>query len=121
MLKELNNALNKSWHGKTLIIKDPIKLATGGDPSELFNEIKVVLHHDGNVKVERSIPIIAISVNPFYPKYRFDKNNYEPAFVNSEKLLIYMKNAVPITIVDVKKNGCIELIEALKAFINQYG
>jgi len=115
-LKELSAAINKSWKGKTLIVKDSIKLATGGTPYEVYSKVEEILSFGGNIKVEKSIPIIAISVNPFYPKYRFDINNYEPGFIDSKELYFSMRNAVPTTVVDVKRYGCFDLIKAIKSF-----
>ncbi|NLZ54972.1 MAG: hypothetical protein GX892_17865 [Thermoanaerobacteraceae bacterium] len=54
---------------------------------------------------------MAITVNPFYPKYRFDKNSYEPGYVNREELLEKMRDAIRIPVIDIKQEGAANLLQ----------
>lgn len=117
MLKELNKGINKRWKNKTLIIKDPIKIITGGNPANICNEMEEILFTGGTIKVVKNIPIIAVSVNPFYPKYRYDTNDYKPSFLDREQLFFKMKKAVPSLIVDIKRYGFEDLIKTIKGIL----
>ncbi|MDK2878383.1 MAG: hypothetical protein PWR06_1099 [Thermoanaerobacteraceae bacterium] len=117
MLRELNQNIGSLWQNKMLVVKDPIKIVAGGNPENIINEINTLLNFGGKVKVLKKLPILAISVNPFYPLYRFEKNNYEAGFVNAEELFIKMKQAVPIPVVDVKRQGVNVLLSLIKAHI----
>jgi hypothetical protein len=113
MLKELNGALGELWAKKTLIIKDPIKLIVGGNPGGIIDEVRKILDMGGCVKVLKKLPILTVTVNPFYPLYRYDGNNYEPGYVDKNELKSKMKAAVPIPVVDVVADGPLELVKVL--------
>jgi len=117
MFSELNRDIKDLWRGKTLVVKDPVKIAAGGSPENIKTEIKTLLDFGGRINVLNKLPILAISVNPFYPLYRFEKNNYEAGFVDGEELLASMKQAVPIPVVDVKKDGVDSLISLIQNHI----
>lgn len=113
MLKELNDNVNILWKNKTLVLKDPIKLIAGGNPEGVLKEVTRIFKWGGKVKVLKKLPIIAVSVNPFYPLYRFEKNNYEAGYVNADELASRMKKAIPIPVIDVKKEGLDALIRVI--------
>lgn len=112
-LKKLNDNLGKLWANKTLIIKDPIKLITGGNPESLLNEVNKIKFNGGNVKTLKNLPLLAITVNPFYPNYRFDKGSYEPGYIDREKLLKEMRASVKVPVIDIKHEGSLKLLETL--------
>lgn len=113
VLKQLNDRLNQLWSNKTLIIRDSIKLIAGGDPQNLLKEIKRIKENGGKVKTLQSLPLLAITLNPFYPKYRFDKNSYEPGYIDREELLKQMQNAMEIPVIDIKQEGATRLLETV--------
>jgi len=117
MFSELNRDMKDLWRGKALVVKDPIKIAAGGNPENIKLEIKTLLDFGGRINVLKKLPILAISVNPFYPLYRFEKNNYEAGFVDAQELLTKMKQAVPIPVVDVKREEVDLLISLIKNHI----
>jgi len=116
-LKQLNDGLGKLWSNKTLVIKDSIKLIAGGNPENLLDEINRIKKNGGNVKTLKKLPLLAITVNPFYPKYRFDKNSYEPDNIDREELLRKMRNAVKIPVIDINYEGASTL---LKTILNNF-
>ncbi len=111
-LKRLNSGLGKLWSNKTLIIKDPIKLIAGGEPETLLEEISKIKYNNGNIKVLKNLPLLAVTVNPFYPKYSFDKGNYEPCYIDRNKLLNEMRT-LNIPVIDVKYEGTKKLLEII--------
>ncbi|HHW02715.1 MAG TPA: hypothetical protein GXX35_07875 [Thermoanaerobacterales bacterium] len=114
MLRELNQTIGSLWDGKILIVRDPIKIAAGGNPQNVICEISTLLNSGGKIKVFKKMPILAISVNPFYPLYRYENNNYEAGFVDADELFSKMKKAVPVPVVDVKRQGVNVLISLIK-------
>ncbi|MGI5859052.1 MAG: hypothetical protein ACOX8P_07005 [Tepidanaerobacteraceae bacterium] len=112
-LKKLNDGLGTLWANKTLIIKDPIKLITGGNPETLINEIKKIKFNGGNVKTLKNLPLLAITVNPFYPKYRFDIDSYEPGYIDREELVDKMRASVDVPIIDIKHEGSLRLLKSI--------
>jgi len=118
-LKQLNDGLGKLWSNKNLVIKDSIKLLTGGNPENLLDEINRIKKNGGNVKTLRNLPLLAITVNPFYPKYRFEKNIYEPGYIDKKELLEKMRNAVKIPVIDIKLEGATTLLEILSGYLEK--
>jgi len=112
-LKQLNESLGQLWAERTLIIKDPIKLLTGGSPENLLKEINKIKQNGGNIKTVEKLPLLAITVNPFYPKYRYEKDIYEPGYVDKIKLLEKMRGAINIPVIDIKHEGAATLIKIL--------
>lgn len=115
MLSELNRNMRNSWQNRTLIIKDPIKIIAGGNPENILSEIKILINCGGRINVIKKLPILAVSVNPFYPIYNFERNNYEAGFVDAKELLASMRQAIPIPVVDVKMEGTDLLLSLIKA------
>lgn len=118
-LKQLNDGMGKLWANRTLVIKDSIKLLTGGEPENLLNEINRIKENGGNVKTLRKLPLLAITVNPFYPKYRFEKDMYEPGYIDKHELLEKMRKAVKVPVIDIKHEGATTLLNTLLACLEK--
>lgn len=103
MIKKLNDLIG-SWENKTLIIQDSLRLITGGNSEKIISEINRIRDSKGEVKVLKKLPLLAVTVNPFYPLYRYDSKSYKPGYINRDELISKMQANVPIPIVDVK-NG----------------
>ncbi|NLU09855.1 MAG: hypothetical protein GXW90_02735 [Tepidanaerobacter acetatoxydans] len=112
-LKTLNDSIGNSWANKDLIISDPIKLIIGGNPETMLKEVNRIKCNDGNIKALKNIPLLAITVNPFYPKYRFDKSSYEPGYINKENLLNKMRTSIEVPVIDIKQEGPSRLLESI--------
>lgn len=121
MFQELNRYMSKSWQNRKLILKDPIKLIAGGNAQNIVSEIKQIIDYGGTINVIKKIPILAISVNPFYPLYSYDRNNYEAGFIDAKKLLLTMREAIPIPVTDVKMEGPELLLSLIKNNIRRGG
>ncbi len=105
MFRKLNNMVKNHWQNKSLLIGDVFKLLAGGEALEIIKQINAVYRNNGDVKVTKKISLLAVTVNPFYPLFRFDKNKYEEGFVNSHVLLKKMKACIEIPVIDVKNQG----------------
>ena len=113
MLEEMNESLKSLWENKTLIINDSIKIIAGGNPESVFCQIKKTMCFGGSIKVLKKVPILCITVNPFYPFYRFDKKKYEAEYVDAIRLLSKMKSNLPVPVVDIKKEGPMEIVSII--------
>lgn len=102
VFEQLNDEISDLWANKTLVVRDPIRLITGGRPEKILNGIKKIKEKRGNVKVLKNLPLLAVTVNPFYPKYRFDKNSYEPGYIDRNKLIKKMRSNLSVPVIDVK-------------------
>lgn len=112
MIKKLND-LVKSWKNKTLIIQDSLRLITGGNPERIIAEINRIKNSKGEVKILKGLPLLAVTVNPFYPLYRYDTKSYKPGYIDKDELVSKMQANVPIPIVDVKSDGSSKLTDII--------
>ncbi len=110
--KELAGVISAQGAGVTIAVADPIKLALGGSVGNLHRLFEGLGERGVAIKVKRPLPLLAISVNPFYPKYRFEANDYHPAYVDAERLHKAVARAVTVPVADVMRNGGL-LLEAL--------
>ena len=53
------------------------------------------------LKVIKTLPILAITINPFYPLYRYGNNKYESAWVDRDTLYNKIKSIVNIPVIDI--------------------
>lgn len=87
--------------GKNLVVKDPIKLLVSGSPLELKGWMAKFVEAGIHVMVERQVRLRLITINPFYPQYRYATHDYEAAYVDKEKLKELMQSRVRVPVVNV--------------------
>ncbi|MBE3588654.1 MAG: hypothetical protein IMW93_08905 [Thermoanaerobacteraceae bacterium] len=89
----------------TFIFADPVKLIVGGDPAAAVHFIETVLDRGGAVGYRRPLPLVAVTINPFYPSYRYETGDYRPAYVDGEKLLREVSALAGVPVFDVMARG----------------
>lgn len=87
-----------------LVFHDPVKLLVSGDAA-LFELLIKLPEHGGFVGVIRRVPLLAVTVNPFYSEYRYETKTYQPAFVDALRLQVAVQRAVTVPVVNVIKQG----------------
>lgn len=97
--------------GKRLIFSDPIKLLVCCDINNLRDFLSELQKAQVEIGVRKSIKVIAVTVNPYYPQYRFASNNYVEAFVDCDKLQESIKKNIPVPVYDVVKEGSQKLFQ----------
>lgn len=95
--------------GKTIIITDPIKILVAGNPHKMRSVIVGLEADDVRVVVKKNIRLFAITINPFYPKYRYVSHDYEPAYVDKWELKKTLENKCQAPIIDVMDEGIVRL------------
>lgn len=91
--------------GKTLIFPDSIKLLVAGDINNVHNMLVRLSQQGLKIAVKKSIKIIAITINPYYPKYRYNSDDYEAYYVDKEKLRQAIAKNVPVQVYNVVEEG----------------
>ncbi len=98
-----------------LTLADPIKLLVAGDPLILYNLIQKLEDKGAFVGVLRRIPMLAVTVNPFYPEYRFESKTYQPAFVDFTRLQVTVQKNIRVPVYNVVKQGAKGLVDIIMA------
>jgi len=62
------------------------------------------------LKVIKTLTILAITINPFYPLYRYENNQYESAWLDRDKLYNEIKSMVTIPVIDIVREGSNDLL-----------
>lgn len=104
-------------HHNRLIItfSDPIKLLVNSDISNYQICLAELEEAGAFVGVIKRIPLLAITVNPFYPEYRIESNNYRPAFVDFVRLQVAVQNRVSVPVYNVMRHGAGNLLDTILA------
>ncbi|OAT85235.1 hypothetical protein [Desulfotomaculum copahuensis] len=103
----------------TFIFADPVKLIVGGDPAAAAHFITAVNGRGGTVGYLRPLPLLAVTVNPFYPRYRYETRDYQPAYVDGEELLHRVSSLVDVPVCDVVAQGGEKLSRLVEAMMQK--
>lgn len=99
--------------GKTLVLTDPIKILVAGSPDRMVQILRGVEERGARVVVKKGISLLAITINPFYPRYRYVSHDYEPAYVDKEILKQVLKENLTVPVINVVDEGISQLWKAL--------
>jgi len=117
-LKELIKKNRELLKNKSIIILNPSHLLIGSNPISLTDILFEMKNLGINLKVVETIPILAITINPFYPLYRYDDNKYENAWVNREGLYKNIKASIHLPVIDIVREGSNNLSEIINRKFN---
>lgn len=98
-----------------VVFQDPIKILISGNVAVNFTTIQQLQKNQIKVLLANKVDLLAITVNPFYPRFRYEANDYEPAYVDKRELLTRMRENVKSPVFDVFQDGGDKLLaEILK-------
>jgi len=117
-LKELIKNSKGLLKSKSIIISNPSNLLIGSNPISLFDILFEMKKLKIELKVIKTLTILAITINPFYPLYRYGKNKYESAWVDRNKLYNGIKSIVTIPVIDIVREGGNNLFEIIRKEFN---
>lgn len=102
--------------GGRYLFEDPVKLLLSGDVVTAHRFIEQVAHRGSQVGYRRALPLLAVTVNPFYPCCRYGTHDYQPAYIDRKRLLSGIKASVDVPVFDVVREGPEELAGVLEVF-----
>jgi hypothetical protein len=104
----------KALAGRSVVLHDPANLLIASDPLSLFQLMERMDGAGIGLRLVSSVPILAVTVNPFYPLYnRYGDGKYEMAWVSREELYHRVKQAVGVPVIDIVHEGSGQLFELL--------
>ena len=114
-LKRLLGECREMLQGKKIIIQNPANLLIGSDPISLLQMLNLMEAAEIRLQALETVPVLAITVNPFYPLYnRYGDNKYEMAWINREELYHKIKSAVELPVIDIVHEGGSRLFDLLR-------
>ncbi|ODA39679.1 hypothetical protein [Desulfosporosinus sp. BG] len=97
------------------VMQDPTKILIANEPSLIHGFLLKIREAGSSVVYRKPLPLLAITVNPFYPQYRYETDNYEPAYVERSELKELVAKAAKIPVFDVVQDDCLGLASVILA------
>lgn len=88
-----------------VVFADPVKLLLSGCPSAVRGILASYCQAGGTIGVERRLPLLAVTVNPFFPRYNRANGTYQPGWVDGKALREAMAAKLTVPVVDVVVQG----------------
>ncbi|MBS3977768.1 MAG: hypothetical protein KGZ75_13790 [Syntrophomonadaceae bacterium] len=98
----------------SVIFRDPVKLMVTGDVVAVTNFIDQVEAKGGQVGYLWPLKLIAVTVNPFYPRYRYEYADYLAEYVDARHLYSAMAQALSVPVYDIFVHGVEELAQKIR-------
>lgn len=91
--------------GMIFVFEDPVKLLLSGSVINARGFVENTAVRGGRVGYRRPLPLVAVTVNPFYPCYRYETGNYRPAYVDGDLLLSRVRAGMDVPVFDIVREG----------------
>ncbi|HEX3032111.1 MAG TPA: hypothetical protein VHS59_07700 [Bacillota bacterium] len=102
--------------GMVFVLEDPTKILIGSEPRLVYEFFAKLKEAGSSVVYRTPMPLLAITVNPFYPRYRYETKDYEPAYLQPSELKQLVAAATEIPVFDIVQEDCEKLIEVILSF-----
>jgi hypothetical protein len=114
-LKLLADKLARQPRQFFLTVDSPIKLLVSGNPTLYYQLLQEIEKSGVIAGVVNRVPLLAITINPFFPEYRMDTKDYKPASVDFVRLQVSIQNSVEVPVFNVVRQGAKELVDIIMA------
>lgn len=105
--------------GKRLLVTDPLKLLIAGAPKETCEALDSLNRSRIEVGAGNSLRILGLTINPYYPRYRINRQDYEPAYVDKEALYNALSACSDVPCYDIVWHGAGELVGGVRSLLGQ--
>lgn len=112
-LTTLREIFQKNPRRLFLTFDNPLKLLMTGDQVVIQNMIQDMHNFGIFIGVARRVPLLAITVNPFYPEYRVKTQTYQPAFVDPVRLEVVIKRHSQVPVYNIVRHGAQGLVDTI--------
>lgn len=96
-----------------LILADPVKLLVTGAADRFSIQLEGLESVGILVGVFKRLPLLAVTINPFYPQYRLENDSYHPAYVDFHRLQIAVRSQVTAPVFNVVRQGAEKLVDVI--------
>ncbi|ABZ85265.1 hypothetical protein HM1_2736 [Heliomicrobium modesticaldum Ice1] len=96
----------KGWR---IFFCDPVTLLLSGNPGETDLMLRQLRESGLMPLLRRSIPLLAVTVNPFYPAYDAESQTYQPRYLPGGVLEGRLGRRLKVPVLDVKRKGALAL------------
>lgn len=96
-----------------LTFENSLKILITDDPEATYQEINEMENLGIVIGVLKRVPLLAITVNPFYPEFRVKDNSYCKAFVDPIRLELAIKSQANVPVFNVVRQGARGLVDTV--------
>ncbi len=98
---------------KTIVLPHNLTLVLSGDLKKTMEAVDMWSDKGFSWKVVHKINLLGITLNPFYPSYRPNNNQYSSMYVCAGELNREMSRILSVPLFDLKSDGCEKLWESI--------
>lgn len=99
----MERLINLLSSGSIICFTDPLKLLISGELERTCQLMKRFMKKDISVCTLRSLPLLLVTVNPFFPRSRRYTGKFEADYVEADMLLQVMKKQLDTAVFDIVK------------------
>ncbi len=104
ILRRLLDGAMESLRSARVVLGNPLKLLASGDVAAWSSLIADARRRGQRIEYLETLPLICMTVNPFYPRYEPETGEYHPAYVDAPSLLAAVRAHVQgVPVFDVKQ------------------
>jgi len=94
-----------------IIFSNPTSLLVAGEPLAIKKNLNILSKHKVSISYIWNLPILGVTINPFYPKLTNRRGNFQPAYVDVDKMSNIFKDLLPIPIINIHNEGADKLFD----------
>lgn len=112
-----------SEHGlrTKIVFSDTVKLVVMNDNGDLLQIINQAYGEGIFTGVLKRVPLLAITINPFYPEYRLDSNSYKPALLDPIRMQQSFVQNINAPVYNTVKAGAQRLVDTIQTHMRPWG
>jgi|GEM_PF-224279 len=95
--------------------RSPAMLLAGGKPLEVWKNMEELLNRGVRASYLHPLPILAVTINPFYPKQKGRRGLFEPAFVDENQLFKEFSRQLELPLFNILKQGGESLFKLVRS------
>jgi len=118
VLQTLYNQFINSEQRLFLVFADPVKLLTTDNLMSFYQVLDKLYEAGVFTGVLRRVPLLAVTVNPFFPEYRFESKTYIPNYIDFHSLEVSIKRRIAAPVFNVTRHGAKRLVDII--LLNTY-
>ena len=94
----------------------PPMLLAGGKPLAVWENLKTLDQRGANAVYHKPLPIIAVTINPFYPRQIGRRGMFEADYVDKEELYREFSETLDVPVFNIKRKGVEDLFRLIQNF-----
>ena len=118
--KTLYDSLNIRDLRLNIVFSDTVKLVVMSDAADILRTINDAYAHGIFTGVLKRVPLLAITINPFYPEYRLDSNSYKPALLDPIRMQQSFIQSINTPVYNTVKSGAQRLVDTIQTHMQPW-